>query len=82
VLNGAIINILLITEHNGDVSPENVSLSSRHEVLTAVLLPIQALEDVTLFRSVKSSGRFGGTWGLQLRSSALFDPEDQRRKVP
>jgi len=51
----------LITEYNGDVSPGNVSLSSRHEVLAAVLLPTQVLQDVMLFRSVKSSGRFEGT---------------------
>jgi hypothetical protein len=61
MLDCAITYNLLITERNADVSPENVSLSSRHEVLTAVLLPIQVLQDVTLFRSVKSSGRFEWT---------------------
>ena len=60
MLDCAIIYILLITENNGDVSPEHVSLSSRHEVLIAVLLPIQVLQDVRLHRSVKSSGRFEG----------------------
>lgn len=82
MLDCAVVYILMISEHTGDVSPENVSLNSRYEALIAVFLPIQILQDVTLFRSVKISGRFEGTLCLQLRSSGLFDPKDQRRKVP
>jgi len=82
VSDGAIIHILLITEYNGDVSPDNVALSSRYKALTALLVPFQVLQGVTLYRSVKGSGRFEGTQCLRLRSSGLFDPKDQRRKVP
>jgi len=42
------------------VKPSTKSVSSRFEVLTAVLLKIRVFRDVTLCRWARSSGRFGG----------------------
>jgi hypothetical protein len=42
------------------VKPSTKSVSSRFEVLTAVLLKILDFRDVALCRWVRSSGRFGG----------------------
>lgn len=42
------------------VKPSTKSVSSRVEVLTAVLLKIQVFGDVTPCRWARSSGRFGG----------------------
>ena len=53
--DGAVMYIILISEYNGDVSPDNVALSSRYEALLTLLLLLHFLQDVTQFRSVKGS---------------------------
>jgi hypothetical protein len=46
--------------------------SWQFEVLTAELLKIEALWDVTLFRWVTASRRFEGLWCLRLPGQAVY----------